>query len=116
MNENVFNPLIHRVVAVVSEPSHDDFGSHVHVSLDELMRDGIEIIHAAPDLGPVLEKLDSLERRPLPAVPDLQPIMGAVAELLAERDRRITDLERRLSSAEATFKSLLNIVETEDGA
>lgn len=37
--ENVFDPAIHKIVAVVADPDHPERGQHRHVTLSELKSD-----------------------------------------------------------------------------
>lgn len=96
--ENVFNPTLHRVVAVVSDTSRADHGSHVHVSLGELMRDGLQIVMSEPE-----------QAAPI----DPQPVMQAIAQVLSERDAQMAMHDRRIRALEAKIDSLLNIVTEE---
>jgi hypothetical protein len=73
MSQDVFDPTIHKVVAVVAQDGHPERGTHVHVSLEELARDAREMPvqtvfhHEAPppsiDLQPILDALDHLAGR-----------------------------------------------------
>lgn len=97
---NVFDPKIHKVVAVVSDETRPDHGSHVHVTLGELMRDGLQIVTSEP----------ALEQ----AAPfDPRPVMQAVAQLLSERDAHIAAQDRRLRTLEAQITRLIEIVTEE---
>lgn len=94
MSKNVFNPAIHHVVAVVAQEGHPERGTHVHVTLEELVRDARAIEAPVVDLGPVLETIADLANRvtlcegrmQIPSTPPLPMASGNVPEMELQAD------------------------------
>jgi hypothetical protein len=129
---DVFDQKIHKLVAVVCDEARDDAGAHIHVSLEELVLDSLEIpLPKLPDMQPLLDRVTALEAQEKAQVEntsleksDLEPVLNALQSTLkfepallefAKRqdasNHEIAALKAKTAALEQRIENLLKIME-----